>query len=127
MNHIFDAVKDACPHNVVAIRSAFAVTIVSQYPYRHVQIVARLYNSPAGTAGGGAAGGVVVLCAGGGWIQLRAELCVLRARVCEGVFVWVRVTWVYGLFAWPPLLHPRGCAVQTSCPQPQAHIHCVHA
>ena len=48
MEEIFSAVKDACPHPVVVIRSAFAVTIVSQYPYRHIQIVTRLYNSPAG-------------------------------------------------------------------------------
>jgi hypothetical protein len=48
LQEIYQAVCDACPHKVVAIRSAFAVTLVSQYPYRHVQIVTRLYNSPAG-------------------------------------------------------------------------------
>ena len=32
---------------VLAFRSAHAVTLVSQYPFRHVQVVLRLYNSPA--------------------------------------------------------------------------------
>lgn len=50
LEEIFTAVQDACPHEVTAIRSAFAVTLVSQYPFRHIQIVTRLYNSPAGTA-----------------------------------------------------------------------------
>ena len=47
LEEIYQAVVDACPFKVIAIRSAFAVTLVSQYPFRHVQIVTRLYNSPA--------------------------------------------------------------------------------
>ncbi len=47
LEEIYQAVVDACPHEVLAIRSAFAVTLVSQYPFRHIQIVTRLYNSPA--------------------------------------------------------------------------------
>jgi hypothetical protein len=47
LDEVFKAVVDACPHEVIAIRSAFAINIVSQYPYRHVQIVLRLYSSPA--------------------------------------------------------------------------------
>jgi hypothetical protein len=48
MNEIFLAVQDACFKPVVAVRSAYAVTLVSEYPFRHIQIVSRLYNSPAG-------------------------------------------------------------------------------
>ena len=48
LDEVYNAIVDACPHEVVAIRSAFAITIVSQYPFRHVQIVLRLFSSPAG-------------------------------------------------------------------------------
>lgn len=44
--HIYDAVREACPFDVICFRSAHSVSIVSQYPYRHVQIVLRLYSSP---------------------------------------------------------------------------------
>lgn len=43
---IYEAVCQACPHTVVCFRSAHAVTLVSQYPFRHIQIVLRLYSSP---------------------------------------------------------------------------------
>jgi len=43
---IYQAVVDACPFEVVCFRSAHAVTLVSQYPFRHIQIVLRLYSSP---------------------------------------------------------------------------------
>lgn len=45
--HIYEAVQAANPHEVICFRSAHAVTLVSQYPFRHVQVVLRLYNSPA--------------------------------------------------------------------------------
>lgn len=44
---IFDAVQAASPYEVRAFRSAHAITLVSRYPFRHVQIVLRLYNSPS--------------------------------------------------------------------------------
>jgi len=44
---IYEAVQAACPYTVRAFRSAYAITLVSQYPFRHVQIVLRLYNSPS--------------------------------------------------------------------------------
>eukprot|EP01063_Lacrimia_lanifica_P029653 TRINITY_DN4571_c0_g1_i1.p1 TRINITY_DN4571_c0_g1~~TRINITY_DN4571_c0_g1_i1.p1 ORF type:complete len:1795 (+),score=613.03 TRINITY_DN4571_c0_g1_i1:74-5458(+) len=43
---IYEAVCQACPFEVICFRSAHAVTMVSQYPYRHVQVVLRLYSSP---------------------------------------------------------------------------------
>eukprot|EP00930_Biecheleria_cincta_P036665 TRINITY_DN25130_c0_g2_i1.p1 TRINITY_DN25130_c0_g2~~TRINITY_DN25130_c0_g2_i1.p1 ORF type:complete len:1765 (-),score=415.36 TRINITY_DN25130_c0_g2_i1:94-5325(-) len=47
MVEIYEAVQAANPYEVLCFRSAFAVTLVSQYPFRHIQIVLRLYNSPA--------------------------------------------------------------------------------
>jgi len=44
---IFDAVQAANPYEVRAFRSTHAITLVSRYPFRHVQVVLRLYNSPA--------------------------------------------------------------------------------
>ena len=44
---ICEAVQAANPFEVLAFRSAHAITLVSQYPFRHIQIVLRLYNSPA--------------------------------------------------------------------------------
>jgi hypothetical protein len=38
---------DNCPFDVLCFRSSHAVTMVSQYPYRHVQVVLRLYSSPS--------------------------------------------------------------------------------
>lgn len=32
---------------MLAFRSAYAISIVSQFPYRHIQIILRLYSSPA--------------------------------------------------------------------------------
>lgn len=43
---IYDAVCAACPFEVICFRSANAVSMVSQYPYRHVQVVLRIYSSP---------------------------------------------------------------------------------
>ncbi|KAI9164272.1 hypothetical protein H9P43_008101 [Blastocladiella emersonii ATCC 22665] len=47
MEQIYNSIMDAIPFEVVVIRTPLACTIVSQYPYRHVQIVLRLYKSPA--------------------------------------------------------------------------------
>ncbi|KAJ3033317.1 hypothetical protein HDV00_006507 [Rhizophlyctis rosea] len=47
MEQIYNCIIDACPFESTVFRTAHAVTIVSQYPYRHVQIVLRLYKSPA--------------------------------------------------------------------------------
>lgn len=44
---IYDAVQAASPYEIRAFRSAHAISLVSVYPYRHVQIVLRLYNSPS--------------------------------------------------------------------------------
>jgi len=35
------------PDTVICFRSKYAVTLVSKYPYRHIQIILRLYKSPA--------------------------------------------------------------------------------
>ncbi|CAK9103620.1 Uncharacterized protein R883 [Durusdinium trenchii] len=42
---VYEAIKLACPFLVVCFRSTHAVTMVSQYPYRHVQVVLRMYSS----------------------------------------------------------------------------------
>ncbi|KAJ3294904.1 hypothetical protein HK104_003182 [Borealophlyctis nickersoniae] len=47
MQKIFENYVDSCPYETIAFRTPHAVTIVSQYPFRHVQIVLRLYKSPA--------------------------------------------------------------------------------
>ncbi|KXS12930.1 ankyrin [Gonapodya prolifera JEL478] len=46
MEEIYEAVKSTVPFETVAIRSSHAVTIVSQFPFRHIQIILRLYHSP---------------------------------------------------------------------------------
>lgn len=43
---IYNAVCTSCPKPVVCFRSAHAVTMVSEYPFRHIQIELRLYSSP---------------------------------------------------------------------------------
>ncbi|KAL5536837.1 hypothetical protein ACEPAF_660 [Sanghuangporus sanghuang] len=48
MNQIFfEAVRDSVPWDVTCVRTKHAVSIRSQYPYRSVQVVLRLYQSPA--------------------------------------------------------------------------------
>ena len=47
LQEIYFAVTEANPHEVVCFRSKHAVTLVSQYPFRHIQIILRLYKSPA--------------------------------------------------------------------------------
>ncbi|KAF9266483.1 ankyrin [Marasmius fiardii PR-910] len=44
---IYEAVRDSVPWDVTCVRTKHTVSIHSQYPYRSVQIVLRLYNSPA--------------------------------------------------------------------------------
>ncbi|KIO24982.1 hypothetical protein M407DRAFT_25627, partial [Tulasnella calospora MUT 4182] len=44
---IFNAVQDSVPWEVCAVRTKNAVSIHCQYPYRPVQIVLRIYQSPA--------------------------------------------------------------------------------
>eukprot|EP00854_Cymbomonas_tetramitiformis_P018187 gene18187-21666_t len=46
MIEVYEAICEAIPYEVIVFRSTHAVTIVSQYPYRHIQIVLRLYSSP---------------------------------------------------------------------------------
>ncbi|PKC72506.1 hypothetical protein RhiirA1_313805, partial [Rhizophagus irregularis] len=41
------AVCNSIPWAVACFRSKHCVTILSQYPYRHIQIILRLYNSPS--------------------------------------------------------------------------------
>ncbi|KAM6501508.1 ankyrin repeat protein [Amanita muscaria] len=44
---IYEAVRDSVPWDVTCVRTKNTVSIHSQYPYRSVQIVLRLYHSPA--------------------------------------------------------------------------------
>ncbi|KAF8169046.1 hypothetical protein K438DRAFT_1921395 [Mycena galopus ATCC 62051] len=44
---IYEAVRDSVPWDVTCVRTKHTVWIHSQYPYRSVQIVLRLYSSPA--------------------------------------------------------------------------------
>ncbi|GMH44409.1 hypothetical protein BSKO_12361 [Bryopsis sp. KO-2023] len=43
---IYNGVREANPFDVLCFRSAHTITLVSEYPYRHIQIVLRLYSSP---------------------------------------------------------------------------------
>ncbi|KDQ28734.1 hypothetical protein PLEOSDRAFT_49989 [Pleurotus ostreatus PC15] len=47
INEIYEAVRDSVPWDVTCVRTKHTVSIHSQYPYRSVQIVLRLYSSPA--------------------------------------------------------------------------------
>ncbi|RIA84952.1 ankyrin repeat-containing domain protein [Glomus cerebriforme] len=47
MEEIYETVCNAVPWEVACFRSNHCVTILSQYPYRHIQIVLRLYKSPS--------------------------------------------------------------------------------
>ncbi|CAK5281900.1 unnamed protein product [Mycena citricolor] len=44
---IYEAVRDSVPWDVTCVRTKHTISIHSQYPYRSVQIVLRLYSSPA--------------------------------------------------------------------------------
>jgi hypothetical protein len=48
LRELYFAIHNAIPLNdVVVFRTRHAITIVSQFPYRHVQVVLRVYQSPA--------------------------------------------------------------------------------
>ncbi len=47
MYEIYENIKKVLPCPSTCIRSSRVITIVSQYPYRHIQIVLRLFKSPA--------------------------------------------------------------------------------
>ncbi|KAI1782779.1 ankyrin [Ganoderma leucocontextum] len=47
MQAVYEAVRDSVPWDVTCVRTRHTVSIHSQYPYRSVQIVLRLYSSPA--------------------------------------------------------------------------------
>ncbi|ORZ31172.1 hypothetical protein BCR44DRAFT_1276921 [Catenaria anguillulae PL171] len=49
MEEIYDQITDAVPFEMVAIRTTHSVSICAQFPYRHIQIILRLYASPAET------------------------------------------------------------------------------
>ncbi|PFH47157.1 hypothetical protein AMATHDRAFT_68340 [Amanita thiersii Skay4041] len=44
---IYEAVRDSVPWDVTCVRTKHTITLYSQYPYRSIQIVLRLYKSPA--------------------------------------------------------------------------------
>ncbi|KIL59500.1 hypothetical protein M378DRAFT_200085 [Amanita muscaria Koide BX008] len=44
---IYEAVRDSVPWDVTCVRTKNTISIHSQYPYRSIQIVLRLYHSPA--------------------------------------------------------------------------------
>jgi len=41
---LYDQIREAIPHPVIAFRTKNTVTLVSQYPWKHIQIVLRLYS-----------------------------------------------------------------------------------
>ncbi|KAF7347372.1 Ankyrin repeat protein [Mycena venus] len=47
IKQIYEAVRDAIPQDVTCVRTKNTVSIISQYPYRTVQIILRQYTSPA--------------------------------------------------------------------------------
>ena len=47
MQVIYEAVRDSVPWDVTCVRTRHTVSIYSQFPYPSVQIVLRLYSSPA--------------------------------------------------------------------------------
>lgn len=46
MIEIADTIVKSLPVPAICIRSTHAISIVSQYPYRHIQIITKLYKSP---------------------------------------------------------------------------------
>eukprot|EP01118_Nematostelium_gracile_P012221 TRINITY_DN4433_c0_g2_i4.p1 TRINITY_DN4433_c0_g2~~TRINITY_DN4433_c0_g2_i4.p1 ORF type:complete len:598 (+),score=159.56 TRINITY_DN4433_c0_g2_i4:17-1810(+) len=47
LEQIFESISENVPADVLCFRSEHAVTIISQFPYRHIQVILRLYKSPA--------------------------------------------------------------------------------
>eukprot|EP00339_Tiarina_fusa_P029651 CAMPEP_0117004946 /NCGR_PEP_ID=MMETSP0472-20121206/5747_1 /TAXON_ID=693140 ORGANISM="Tiarina fusus, Strain LIS" /NCGR_SAMPLE_ID=MMETSP0472 /ASSEMBLY_ACC=CAM_ASM_000603 /LENGTH=1154 /DNA_ID=CAMNT_0004706065 /DNA_START=652 /DNA_END=4116 /DNA_ORIENTATION=- len=47
LRHIYETVKQNTNGSATMIRSKHAITILGEYPYRHTQIILRIYKSPA--------------------------------------------------------------------------------
>ncbi|RIB26652.1 hypothetical protein C2G38_1996880 [Gigaspora rosea] len=47
MQHIYETVCRNVPFKVICVRGKRCVNIVSKYPYRHIQIVLKIYKTPA--------------------------------------------------------------------------------
>lgn len=47
IQEVYQSIIKRVPYKVICFRTPNAVTIMSQHPYRHIQIVLRLYKSPA--------------------------------------------------------------------------------
>ncbi|KAF9530926.1 hypothetical protein CPB83DRAFT_849882 [Crepidotus variabilis] len=47
IQNVYEAVQDSIPWDVTCIRTKHTISIHSQYPYRAIQIILRLYQSPA--------------------------------------------------------------------------------
>ncbi|KAF0516118.1 ankyrin repeat protein [Gigaspora margarita] len=47
MQHIYETVCRNVPFKVICVRGKYCVNIVSKYPYRHIQIVLKIYKTPA--------------------------------------------------------------------------------
>lgn len=79
MQEIYAAVSDAVPWDVTCVRTKHTVSIYSQYPYRSVQIVLRLYSSPAEILAGFDVD--APCCAYDGdrvWVNPRAAVAMMR-------------------------------------------------
>ena len=44
IEEVFAAIREGNPETVIAFRSQHAITIVSQFPYRHIQLVIIINN-----------------------------------------------------------------------------------
>ena len=79
MQVIYEAVRDSVPWDVTCVRTRNTVSIHSQFPYRTVQMVLRLYSSPAEMMAG--ADIDVASCAWDGervWATPRALVAMMR-------------------------------------------------
>ncbi|RIB26653.1 hypothetical protein C2G38_2064287 [Gigaspora rosea] len=47
MQHIYETVCRNVPFKVICVRGKHSVNIVSKYPYRHIQIILKIYKTPA--------------------------------------------------------------------------------
>lgn len=46
LHELYETICDSIPFPVLVFRSAYAISFVSQYPFRNIQIILRLYSSP---------------------------------------------------------------------------------
>ena len=46
IQEIFEAISEVNPNSLLCVRTAQSVSITSQFPFRHIQIILRLYKSP---------------------------------------------------------------------------------